>query len=178
MIINLAELRQKNQPTLVRADFSEEQLGVRSLIMTLEKPVHADLKVAISGDRVIIAGRLEALLRLTCCRCAETFLVEVGKAFESVYVPDPEVGREGEEIELAYDDLDFGFYRDELIDLTAVLSEQIVLEIPMKPMCSDSCKGLCSICGADLNKRTCDCKRETTDPRLAPLAELKRKFLN
>ena len=38
------------------------------------------------------------------------------------------------------------------------MHEQFVLTLPMKPLCSDDCKGLCPVCGTNLNRGTCDCK--------------------
>jgi uncharacterized protein len=98
--------------------------------------------------------------------------------FEAVYVPDPKEIEDGEGIGLEYGDLDVGFYRDDQIDLSAVLSEQVVIDVPMKPVCSEECKGLCPNCGADLNEGECNCKEDKTDPRLAPLAEIKKKLIN
>jgi len=178
MIINLADLRQRNRPSKVRADFAEKQLGIRSPIQDLTRPVRATLVVRLEGDRVTVAGRIDFQLELTCCRCTRRFLIEVDKAFESIYLPDPETVSEGEELELEYSDLEVGFYRDDRIDLSAVISEQIVLEIPMKPVCTESCKGLCPLCGIDLNEGECGCSSERSDPRLAPLAELKKRLIN
>jgi uncharacterized protein len=55
------------------------------------------------------------------------------------------------------------------------MREQFYLALPMKPLCSEGCKGLCAMCGTNLNKGSCDCKREWEDPRLAALKELKRE---
>ncbi|MBN1297720.1 DUF177 domain-containing protein, partial [bacterium] len=64
---------------------------------------------------------------------------------------------------------------DDRIDICRVIAEQIVLQIPMKTLCSDDCKGLCSRCGADLNAGTCGCDRDSVDPRLAKLKDLLEK---
>ena len=52
--------------------------------------------------------------------------------------------------------------------------EQFLLALPMKPLCSEGCKGLCTICGTNLNRGACDCKREWEDPRLAALKVLRK----
>ncbi len=176
MLVNLAELRERGEPLLVDADFSEKQLNIQSQIASLSRPAHARMKVSLSGERVRVTGSVDAELNITCSRCATQAAQKFQKKFDLEYWPDPDVGKEGEEIALTYDELDIGFYREDQMDLSAVVSEQIVLEIPMKPICREDCKGLCDVCGADLNVSSCSCEHETVDPRLAGLAELKRKL--
>ena len=57
----------------------------------------------------------------------------------------------------------------DVIDLDEILREQIILALPMYPRCSPECRGLCPVCGIDLNQETCDCQRDEIDPRLAVL---------
>jgi uncharacterized protein len=66
-------------------------------------------------------------------------------------------------------------YRGKEIDLDPILREQIVLAVPGYPVCKESCKGLCTVCGANLNERECGCERRVPDPRLAGLAKFKRQ---
>jgi uncharacterized protein len=79
----------------------------------------------------------------------------------------------GEEKELTAADLDFEYYEGEVIDLDEVIFEQVVLQVPMKPLCSESCRGLCPHCGVNLNKTTCNCQNEVIDERLAVLKRIK-----
>jgi len=178
MIVDLSELRKKNSPLHVEADFSENQLGLRSPLAQLDKIAHAELRVRLSGERVTVDGRLTGDLEVICCRCAKGFSQRVEKAFSVEYWPDPRAGDEGEELELSYDELDIGFYREDKIDLSAVVAEQILLEIPMKAVCRENCRGLCDQCGADLNLEACECVRTKVDPRLAILAQIKNKMVN
>jgi uncharacterized protein len=178
MIIDLNELRKKNAPLHVEAEFAEKQLNFRSALASLPSAAQARLRVMLSGERLVVEGRIAGDLEVTCCRCAKGFPQRVEKTFAVEYWPDPKVAHEGEEMELSYDDLEIGFYRDEKIDLTAVVTEQILLDIPMKPVCRESCKGLCDQCGADLNEETCECVRTQVDPRLAVLAKIKNKMIN
>jgi uncharacterized protein len=78
-----------------------------------------------------------------------------------------------DEREVAEEDLDTSYYRDDQIDLNELLREQFYLALPMKPLCRDDCAGLCSQCGTNLNIGTCQCSSQWEDPRLAPLKELK-----
>jgi uncharacterized protein len=62
------------------------------------------------------------------------------------------------------------------IDLVALTREQVYLALPLKPVCAESCRGLCNRCGVDLNRDACRCSETSSDPRLAVLAELKNRL--
>lgn len=79
----------------------------------------------------------------------------------------------GAEIELSQDDLELIAVESDHIDTTVYIREQILLHVPMKPLCSPTCKGLCSQCGIDLNQDSCTCTTTPSDPRWAGLAALK-----
>jgi uncharacterized protein len=59
------------------------------------------------------------------------------------------------------------------LDAGTLVWEQFVLALPFKPLCSETCKGLCPTCGADLNEGPCGCDEGGLDPRLAALRTLK-----
>ena len=61
---------------------------------------------------------------------------------------------------------------DELIDVTELLRDELLAGQPMKNLCKADCKGLCPVCGANLNDGECGCKKFTIDPRLAALEDL------
>lgn len=61
----------------------------------------------------------------------------------------------------------------EQLDLRPLVRDAILLELPIAPLCSETCQGLCPTCGADLNHGTCDCHRSEGDPRWAALDVLK-----
>ena len=75
--------------------------------------------------------------------------------------------------ELSPDDLDLDYYTGEIVDLESILREQIILMLPLKPLCDETCKGLCPHCGANLNHETCTCSTDAVDSPFARLAKLK-----
>lgn len=123
------------------------------------------------GDAFGVSGRLVTRLELACGRCLEPFEVPVDTTFELRYVPFSENTGE-EEQEVLEDDLTTAFYREGMLDLTELMREQLVLTLPMKPLCSDACRGLCPTCGTNLNRNECGCSPTWEDPRLAPLKSL------
>jgi uncharacterized protein len=136
---------------------------------TVVAPVHLVMDVHKDGEAYRVTGRVQTRLQLVCGRCLDPFEIPIDSAFELRYVPEIQAGAEGEEREVAEDDLTTAFYKEDSIDLGELMHEQFVLSLPMKPLCSEACKGLCAQCGTNLNKATCDCTPEWTDPRLATL---------
>lgn len=176
MWIDLKEIRESRQPRYIRREFTDEDLKFDPEVGCLDEPARVDFKVSLSGDLARVTGHLSAGLQLVCCRCLNLYRVVVDKDVDLEYQPDPEVAAEGEEFELEYADLTVGFYRKDRIDLTALIGEQLLLEVPMKPVCREDCKGLCPQCGADRNTEPCECRTESLDPRLSALAGLKERL--
>ena len=135
-------------------------------------PVHLVMDVHKDGEAYRVTGQVTTRLQLECGRCLEPFEIAVDSPFELRYVPEVEPGVEGEEREVAEDDLTTAFYKADSIDLGELMHEQFVLALPMKPLCAETCNGLCVHCGTNLNKGTCDCAPERTDSRLAALEGL------
>jgi uncharacterized protein len=79
---------------------------------------------------------------------------------------------ETESRELGCDDLGFGFYDGDEIDVTALVHEHALLALPTRLLCAEACRGLCPQCGANLNVAACDCSAQPTPPRLAVLRDL------
>ena len=121
-----------------------------------------------------LVGDVKTTLELPCSRCLEPMTVPVNAEFDLRYQPHSTNTGEGER-EIEEDDLTTAFYQNDEIDLGQLMREQFYLALPMKPLCSPGCKGLCPVCGTNLNKGSCDCKPGWEDPRLAPLKELRSK---
>jgi uncharacterized protein len=135
-------------------------------------PVELSMDVEKAGaDTFRVTGRARTSLELTCSRCLDPFGIPVDVTFELRYVPQTENAGEGER-EIEEDDLTTAYYREALLDVIELLREQFQLALPMKPLCSEACHGLCPQCGTNLNRGTCDCAPAWEDPRLAPLKGL------
>jgi len=129
------------------------------------------LDVHKAQQRITIEGGLEADLELNCARCTTTFTLDVRRPIQAVMLLDAAPDDE-EDVELAAEQLDESYLEGDVIDLHELVREQVLLALPEKPLCSRSCKGLCPICGADLNDEVCECTDTALDPRLAVLADL------
>ncbi len=107
-------------------------------------------------------GRLTATVDYECSRCLENFDQRVSARLAELYHFPPESAPPDALI----------VTDDAHLDLTPVVREDFLLSIPMHALCRPDCKGLCPQCGANWNEGPCDCRDDTIDPRLAPLAKL------
>ncbi|MGQ9569328.1 MAG: YceD family protein [Thermodesulfovibrionales bacterium] len=133
----------------------------------------AQMKINKTYREVLISGDIKADVELQCSRCLKDFKLTMTIPFDVVYNPIDELKNE-ERYELKQDELDMGFYSGDELDISELIKEQIILNIPMKPLCNELCKGICLKCGADLNYDKCSCGEKEIDPRL----EILQKFLN
>ena len=127
------------------------------------------------GDQgLILRARLDAKVELACSRCTEPFDVDLSLRFELTLVPDAAEFAAGESL-IGEDDASLFYAREGKADLIQIASEQIYLNLPLKPVCEKGCKGLCPHCGANRNVTECGCTGESIDPRLAPLLQFKKR---
>jgi DUF177 domain-containing protein len=174
LIVDLAALRLGRTSLQVIRSFSKDEIGFEDKTIEISEPVQVDLRVTAPDERVKVEGFLKAELVLTCSRCACRFPWNTEKRFAVEYWPD-ETDEEGE-IELDYDDLDVGFYLGDKFDLNEMIREQVLIDLPMNPICREDCKGLCVKCGADLNFGDCGCGDDNLDPRFETLKVLKDRI--
>lgn len=132
------------------------------------EPVLLAFDVTKDDDRFHLVGTVKTTLELTCSRCLEPFPLDVDAAFQLRYLPKTANTGEGE-VEIEEDDLSTAYYNDNLIDLGQLMAEQFQLTLPMKPLCHETCRGLCPQCGTNLNTGSCECRASWEDPRLAAL---------
>jgi uncharacterized protein len=138
-------------------------------------PVEVSVDVEKAGGGAFrVTGRAHTRLELDCSRCVDPYELPVNVAFELRYVPQ-EHNAGDDDREIAEDDLTTAYYREGSLDLIEMLREQFQLALPMKPLCSDACRGLCPECGANLNRTECGHQPKWEDPRLAPLKGMLRK---
>ena len=121
------------------------------------------------GPLLLLRGRLQAVLVLTCVRC-------LGEAEQPVEI-DVEEEFASEHTSADVDTID----RDEpeasaiseyVLDVSELVRQQVMLTLPMGFLCSPDCRGLCPSCGQNLNQGSCECRLPGTDSRWAKLGEI------
>lgn len=126
-------------------------------------------------DEISIHGQIRGGLQVFCDRCLEPFEFEIEPRFEVYLLPAGTISTASEE-ELAREQLDENYYRDPRISLADLMSEQIILNVPLKLLCRENCLGLCPTCGTNLNLNPCHCEQGGNDPRLKLLQEIRNRI--
>jgi uncharacterized protein len=175
LVLNLSTIRTAREH--FERIYQPEELGVDPDFRVVA-PVSLSFDVDKDKTLFRIVGTVKTTLELPCGRCLEPFTMPVDQSFDLRYQPHVAGDAKDEERELEEDDLTTAFYESNEIDLDHLMREQFQLSLPMKPLCSASCHGLCPVCGTNLNRETCACTREWEDPRLAALRELKKKTVD
>jgi uncharacterized protein len=134
---------------------------------------YVSLKILRLGKKVLVEGLVKISVSLKCSRCLKDFSYPLDVNFKDEYNPVEELSTEREQ-ELTPKELDLSYYSNDEIDITEMIKEQVLLAVPMKPLCEATCRGICPKCGSDLNESPCNCKVEEIDPRLAPLQKFKK----
>ena len=153
--------------------FQPEEVGGETDTYRVVTPVELEFDIHKDKDRFRLVGRVRTELELTCSRCVEPYRFPIDADFDHRYLPGSEASTE-QDREVAEEDFETSYYADDQIDLGELMREQFYLALPMKPLCSEDCKGLCAQCGTNLNTGTCDCAPVWEDPRLAALKQLKQ----
>ena len=124
-------------------------------IVGLENPLSARIKIYPAGKKIVVEGFLSTRLLLRCDRCLEPYSWDLSTDFRIYLSMSPFKGEL--EVELSEDDLDIDFIDGNFLDPDQIIKEQIILNVPMKTLCTTECKGLCPICGCNLNMKRCSC---------------------
>jgi uncharacterized protein len=125
-----------------------------------EAPVEVDAVLESMADSVVASGAARAPWRATCRRCLREIEGTARAEFREVFERHP---TEGETWPLSGDQA----------DMTEMVREEMVLALPLAPLCRDDCRGLCPECGADRNEVDCGHAVADADPRWAALDDLK-----
>lgn len=134
-------------------------------------PVEVRVKIVNAGESITAYFHVETGAHLHCSRCLKAFREPIVFDFQVVYQEKPPVTGTADEDQSD----DIVFYENDLVDVSDDVRQQVLLALPMKPVCSPECKGLCPKCGQNLNEGLCDCPREDVDARWSVLRGLFNK---
>jgi len=157
-------------------DLTKENLTVEGDIVSsdvsLVTPLKAHLDIHRGGSDVYVVGSMTGDVLLICARCLDEFSCPVESAIDVII----QTGRRTfpHESELERGELSSSYSEEGTVDTDAILCEQLFLAIPIQPLCSPDCMGLCPDCGTPLRESVCNCADKVRiDPRLAVLKSLK-----
>lgn len=135
------------------------------------QPTEASLHFSRTSTGVLVRGEISSQLQIHCSRCFEFFTLPVCEGFEVQYRGPVEQGLD-EEHELKPEELDVSFLDGAKINVAGLVRENVLLALPVKPLCHEACRGLCPECGKNLNEGTCSCSTTRLDPRWQELKSL------
>lgn len=138
-------------------------------------PLAFHLRFQKSGQIVELEGSFTAEIILNCGRCLQDFSRKVSESFALTFSPVAGEEADEEDVELDAEELGLITYKGETIELTGSLQEQLVMAVPIGPVCREACRGLCPECGRNLNDDSCHCERRPFNNKFSALAGLKLK---
>jgi uncharacterized protein len=162
LLVNTAELRRvSGTERVLQGSVEPAALGIDDGRLVPGSVIDVDLHLESVNDGVIVDGTVSLSWHGVCRRCLDavgaTEVVEVSERYQHV-VTDPDA---------------FPIEHDQL-DLTPLVRETVLLELPDAPLCRPDCAGLCGACGTNLNTGSCDCTTTASDPRWGALDDLRR----
>ncbi|GIX46405.1 MAG: hypothetical protein KatS3mg131_0616 [Candidatus Tectimicrobiota bacterium] len=139
--------------------------------VTVRTPIRIRGLLSRVTDQVYFDGRIEGVLQVPCSRCLEEVTTGFCVETRAVYLPP---GSElASEVEAEGEELDLYQHSGNTVDLHELVYDQVVLAVPVQPLCRDTCAGLCQVCGGNRNITPCTCQEAEGDPRLAVLKRLR-----
>lgn len=166
MIIDLKNLKLQIKD---KENFSLQKELSEKLLGTIEgrflKPCLVQLTVERTGKLYLAKGKISTEIEVPCYRCLTNVAYGVNNTLvftlaESSHEPD----FSGED--------DIIYFLNPEVDITPIVVETILVNLPMRILCKADCKGICTECGVDKNTEACNCKVDNIDPRLAKLKDL------
>ena len=153
MKINISEIL--SNPSVIKnfkvePDFEKLKLRRGSYPVSYKEPFL--LTVSKAEDKLHVTGETTIRLIIPCDRCLE----DVENTFHIT--------------------IDLSFIDGYMLDVDKLIIDEIVVALPTKVLCKEDCKGLCSVCGTNLNYHSCDCHKESLDPRMAAIQDIFRDF--
>ena len=171
MLIDISELvscadREMTKEVPIEMQSFVSRLGEYPI--TRKAPV--DIRIANQENRrLLIQGNVELTVSIPCSRCLEEVPTDIRfRVDKSLKLDGPAVS--DEEME----ELDYLVGLN--LDIDKLIYGEILVNWPMKVLCSKACKGICKVCGLNLNKATCDCQKTELDPRMAAIQDVFNKF--
>lgn len=172
MLINLSDVLSDQHKTVeetVPLTINEIQLKFGSYEIIESEPVHVRVE-HVRGKELLIYAGTRLVTVIPCDRCLE----DVRHEFVLNFTKHVDMGLSDAELTEELDESNFidGYH----LDVDRILSNEILSEWPEKVLCREDCKGLCSVCGQNLNTGSCDCEDTGLDPRMSVVRDLFKNF--
>ncbi len=172
MLINLSDVLSEQHKTIeqtVSVEMTEFQSSLGCFPIIEKEDAYIVVK-HVKARELEISGKTNMVLEIPCDRCLEPVQVP----FELTFTKNVDLAQSDDE---QIDELDEKNYVDGYnLDVDKLLYNEILVGWPMKILCSEDCKGICNVCGQNLNEGTCDCEDTSLDPRMSVIRDVFKNF--
>ncbi len=166
--VSVDELLKHPDRTLrYRENWSPESFDLKHDEAALADDVKVEFELRNESGTIHATGEVETRLSLTCGRCLSDFHRRVRTTVSVEFVTDSSDHEEPFEEKIYLLEFD-----GKKVNLAEPVRQDLVLHVPMQPLCREDCRGLCSVCGADLNEEDCGHDQKSIDPRLEALQDI------
>ena len=163
MVINFSDLlSKKNRKKEISLSFELEPFEFEGEEIRAIENVNVEGLGISEKDVILIEASVKTKLKLNCSRCLDTFIYPIDIDIEERFTKSKEL----------QDDEELIFVEDDTLDIIQIVENCIISTLPIKRLCKEDCKGLCSQCGTNKNVKECQCDNFDVDIRLAKLREL------
>lgn len=171
MNIQFSKMERLQEPLIIDTQVDIDALVQSRRDIQKAKPLDIHLEAQyLPGRTIKVTGTMKTEMVMACSRCLNDTTYYLDMEFNEQFTQNAkEADDEDNEDDLLFNESDS-------IDLRPYIEENVLLQLPFIPLCSDDCKGLCPVCGTNQNEQQCGCSKEKVDPRLAGLADLKNKM--
>ncbi len=170
MIVDVALL--KDGQTSFDFLIAPEEIDLDSDTIRLKDTVKIEGNLKNRNAQTDVQGKISGEIEVECNRCLQAAEMSLEFPFDAVFVTAENYTQE-KEAKLGTGDLEVSVFEGDKIDLTELVREQILLNLPTQIFCREDCKGLCQKCGANLNLIDCNCEEKEIDQRWTVLKNLK-----
>jgi uncharacterized protein len=129
--------------------------------ISFPSPIEYELTLQMAGENVWMRGPVHATLSLACARCLEQFTFSIESRLDIELLPGQKPPR-APEVELKTEEMNLYYFEGDEIDVDPFVFEEVMLNLPIKALCSEACKGICPTCGKNLNIEECRCEKTGT----------------
>lgn len=170
MIVDVTSL--KDAQSSFDFQVAPDEIDLEGEAVKLKDVIKVEGKLKKGIAQTEVHGKIYGEIEVECNRCLQPAEMYLEFPFDAVFVTAENYTQE-KEAELKADDLEVSVFEGDKIDLTELVREQILLNLPSHVLCREDCQGLCQKCGANLNLIDCNCEEEEIDPRWSALKKLK-----
>jgi uncharacterized protein len=146
------------------SNLRSDELGLPSDKIGGFKKIDAFVTLRNISTGIAATFKVKYIVDLMCVRCLTSFTKSFSVTTHLDYIEGVDPYTKTECVELQSTDIDRVYYQGSYIDICVGIREAIILSIPVAPLCVENCRGLCSVCGTNINEQPCDCNAETVGP--------------